>query len=512
MKKNILLKIILLNTLVIITTATVYPQLSTEPASIYPEKKEVLNYLSNPEIVERFGKISDAIWSYAELGLQEFKSSGLLIKTLEEEGFSIEKGLAGMPTCFVATYGSGKPVIGILGEFDALPMLSQKGGVPQQEPLIEGAPGHGCGHNAMGAAAIAAAIAVKQAMKKYKIQGTIKVFGSPAEETLISRPYMIRAGLFNDVDAVIDNHSGSTFSTQYGVYGSAMFSTIFTFKGKTAHGASAWNGNSALDAVELMNVATNYLREHLHFGHRMHYVIINGGEAPNVVPDKASVWYFVRNSDEKVEEMYEKVINCAKAAALATNTELVEIRCLTAIHQRHANKAAAELFQKNIELAGMPEWTEEEHEFARNLQKFLKEEEKGMPLKADTLKKPSDQFTGGGSSDVGDVTLIAPTATINFPGGIPGNISHHWSSVACNYGSTAWKGLNAGAKAMAASAIDLLTVPGELKKLRTEFEEYSKEHPYKMFLPEDAVPPLDLNKALMEKWRKEMEKYYPEIK
>ena len=306
---------------------------------------------------------------------------------------------------------------------------------------------------------------------------------------------MIRAGLFNDVDAVIDNHSGSTFSTQYGVYGSAMFSTIFTFKGKTAHGASAWNGNSALDAVELMNVATNYLREHLHFGHRMHYVIINGGEAPNVVPDKASVWYFVRNSDEKVEEMYEKVINCAKAAALATNTELVEIRCLTAIHQRHANKAAAELFQKNIELAGMPEWTEEEHEFARNLQKFLKEEEKGMPLKADTLKKPSDQFTGGGSSDVGDVTLIAPTATINFPGGIPGNISHHWSSVACNYGSTAWKGLNAGAKAMAASAIDLLTVPGELKKLRTEFEEYSKEHPYKMFLPEDAVPPLEIGRA-----------------
>ncbi len=510
MNMKILLKLILLSA-ILFGFHSISAQLSTNQASIYPEKQEVLDYLSRPEIIEKYGKISDAIWSYAELGLQEFKSSALLIKTLEEAGFKVETGLADMPTCFVATYGSGKPVIGILGEFDALPMLSQKGQVPVQEPLINGAPGHGCGHNAMGTAAIAAAIAVKQVMEKYNTSGTIKFFGSPAEETLISRPYMIRAGLFEGVDAVIDNHSSSNFGTQYGVYGSAMFSTIFTFKGKTAHGASAWDGNSALDAVELMNIATNYLREHLHFGHRMHYVIIDGGEAPNVVPDKASVWYFVRNSDEKVEEMYEKVINCARAAALATGTELAEIRCLTAIHQRHANKAAAELFQKNIELVGMPEWTEEEHEFARNLQKTLNKEEKGMPVEVDTLKAPMEQYVGGGSSDVGDVTLIAPTATIRFPGGVPGSISHHWSSVSGNYGSTAWKGLNAGAKAMAASAVDLLTKPEELEKLRSEFEEYSKEHPYKLFLPEDAIPPLDLNKDLMQKWRKEMEAYYREI-
>jgi len=481
---------------------------ASSPADIAPEKQLVLDWLSQSQVVGRFGKVSDAIWSFGELGMQEFKSSKLLADTLEKEGFRVERGLAGMPTCFVASYGSGKPVIGILGEFDALPMISQQGRNPQQNPVVEGAPGHGCGHNTMCTAAAAAAIAVKQAMDKFGLKGTIKVFGSPAEETLISRPYMIRAGLFDGVDAVIDNHSSSGFSTSYGRGGNAMFSSIFTFKGRTSHGASPWGGRSALDAVDIMNVATNYLREHLHFTYRMHYVITEGGEAPNVVPDKASVWYYVRNTDERVEDMYQRVVNCAKAGALATSTDLTDIRVLTAIHQRHANKAAAELFQKNIELVGMPEWTDEEQTFARSLQKELGQEERGMPAKIGTLRQPGRVFTGGGSSDVGDVTLIAPTATIRFPGQVPGAASHHWSSVACNYGSTAWKGLNAGAKAMAASAIDLFTKPEELKKLRDEFEAYSKEHPYKPLLPADAEPPLDLNKELMEKWRPKMEPHY----
>lgn len=507
MKRTKLCQNIILILGAFIISMTGSSQISADETIIYPEKEYALDYLGESEIVEKFGKISDAIWSYAELGLQEYKSSGLLAETLEKEGFRVERGLAGMPTCFVATYGSGKPVIGILGEFDALPMLSQKGRIPSQNPIIEGAPGHGCGHNAMGTAAIAAAIAVKKAMDRYNIEGTIKVLGSPGEENLISRPYMIRAGLFNEVDAVIDNHSDYHFRTGYGVKGSAMFSTIFSFRGKTAHGGSAWRGNSALDAVELMNVATNYLREHLHFGHRMHYVIVGGGEAPNVVPDVASVWYYIRNSDEKIEEMYNKVINCAKGAALATSTEL-EIRCLTAVHQMHANKSAAELFQKNIELVGMPEWTEDENEFAKQLQKNLGVKIEGMPNEIDLIKAYTQPFTGGGSTDVGDVSLIAPTATILFPGGVPGKIPHHWSSVACNYGSLAWKGLNAGAKAIAASAIDLLTKPDELKILRTEFEEYSKKHPYKTFLPENTEPPLDLNSALMQKWRGKMEDFY----
>ena len=247
------------------------------------------------------------------------RNSGLLrylIKTLESEGFYVEKGLAGMPTCFVATYGSGKPVIGILAEYDALPMISQKPMIPVQDPLIEGAPGHGCGHNVMGSASTAAAIAVKNAMEKYQIKGTIMVFGSPSEETLISRPYMIRAGLFEGVDVVIDNHLSSRFGTSYGVGGLAMYSAEFTFSGRTAHSAGApWSGRSAMDAVEIMNVATNYLREHLHYTHRLHYVVVEGGEAPNVVPDKASVWYYVRNTDERVEDMWERVVKCARAAA-----------------------------------------------------------------------------------------------------------------------------------------------------------------------------------------------------
>jgi aminobenzoyl-glutamate utilization protein B len=501
-----------LSTHVILTVLACLTLMSSHTwAQISQEKQYVLDWLGKPEVVERFGGISDAIWSYAELGLQEYKSSALLTKTLEEEGFSVELGLADMPTCFVASYGSGKPVIGILAEYDALPMLSQKARVHKQEAVVPGAPGHGCGHNMMGTAAIAAAIAVKQTIDTYELEGTVKVFGSPAEEMLVSRPYMVRAGLFDGVDAVINNHAGSEFNTGYGIKGSALYSVIFTFEGKTAHSAgSPWSGRSALDAVEIMNVATNYLREHLNFTHRMHYVILEGGEAPNVVPDKASVWYFLRNSDQRLKAMYERVVNCAKGAALATGTELAEVRVLAAIHQSHHNKTLAELVNKNIKLIGMPEWSDEEHVFARALQREMDREEKGMPTKTGDIKKPQKVFTGGASSDHGDVTLIAPTATIRFPGNVPGTTGHHWSTVACGYGSNAWKGLNAGAKAMATSAIDLLIKPEVLRDIRKEFEDYSKTHPYKSFLPADASPPLDINEKLMKQYRPLMEAFYTE--
>ncbi len=503
MKKFILIS------LAVTLCAGVYSQPTKSELRKNKEKYFALDYLSKENTVEKFGKISDAIWSFAELGMQEFKSSELLASTLEKEGFTIERGAAGMPTCFVASYGSGHPIIGILGEFDALPMISQKGRVAKQDPLVDGAPGHGCGHNTMGTAASAAAIAVKKAMDEFGFKGTIRVYGSPAEETIISRPYMIKAGLFDDVDLVIDNHNSSQLSTGYGVSGNAIISTFFTFKGKTAHSAGApWTGRSALDAVELMNVATNYLREHLFYTERMHYVITAGGEAPNVVPDKATVWYYVRNSDDRIEAMYERVLNCAKGAALATGTELVEIRTIAAAHQRHSNKGMAELLQRNIDIVGLPEWTAEEHQFAKALQKELGKDEEGMPTELEPLKEPSETFVGGGSSDVGDVTLVAPTATLRFPGGVPGGIGHHWSAVAANYGSAAWKGLNTGAKVMAASAIDLFTKEELRKEIIDEFEAYSKEHPYKSFLPEDATPPLDLNKELMEKWVKYLEKYY----
>lgn len=476
-------------------------------SELYKAKKDALSYLSSDNIIKKFGIISDSIWGFAELGMQEFRSSSLLERTLEAEGFRVEKGLAGMPTCFVATWGSGKPVIGILGEYDALPMISQKGLVPVQQPLVTGAPGHGCGHNTMGTAGIAAAIAVKKAMEENGIRGTIKFFGSPAEETVISRPYMVRAGLFSDVDAVIDNHASASFSTSYGVDGNALISAIFTFRGKTAHAASEpWSGRSALDGVELMNVATNYLREHLYYTHRLHYVVIEGGEAPNVVPDKASVWYYIRNTDERLEDMYNRVIDCAKGAALASGTTLDSVKVLTGIHQRHYNKGMAEAVRRNIELVGMPQWTDDEQKFAKALQKEMGRDQTGYPDKVAEWKAPSGIQVGGGSSDVGEVTLIAPTATVNFPGGVPGQIAHHWSSVASYYGSAAWKGLNAGARVMAATALDLLTNQKMLTDIKAEFAEYSKTHPYKSFLPAGSQPPTDLNQVLMDKYRNAMVK------
>jgi aminobenzoyl-glutamate utilization protein B len=501
---------------IFISTAPIFSQKKTGEnfpvkADNYKAKSFALDYLSDSLIVRKFGNISDAIWNFAELGMQEFKSSELLIKTLEEEGFDVEKGVAGMPTCFVATWGKGKPVIGILGEFDALPGLSQKPLCKDQSPVVEGAPGHGCGHNMMGTAGIAAAIAVKRSMEKNNIQGTIKFFGSPAEETLISRPYMVRSGVFKDVDAVIDNHTSSEMSTSYGVNGSAVMSVVFSFKGKTAHAAAApWSGRSALDGVELMNVASEYLREHLFYTSRLHYVITEGGEAPNVVPDKASVWYYIRNTDDRLEDTYLRVLDCAKGAALATGANLDTVTILTAIHQRHSNKCLAEAIQRNIELIGMPQWTEKEQDFARSLQKELNEKETGFPLKVKPLTAPPDEQIGGGSSDVGEVTLLTPTATLNFPGGVPGEIGHHWSTVTCGFGSAAWKGLNAGAKVMAGTALDLLTKPKLLSDIKTEFDNFSKEHPYKSFLPRGAMPPLRLNEQIMNKYRDAMSKLVQE--
>jgi len=494
--------------------AVTFAAVEVPPAEMYAEKQMIFDYLDQPQIFERYGKMSDAIWSYAELGLREFKSSKLVADNLEKEGFKVERGVAGMPTAFVASYGSGKPMIGFIAEYDALPMLSQKGRVPYKEGLVEGAPGHGCGHNQQGPASSAAAIAVKQVMDKYGIRGTVKVFGCPSEETVISRPYMVRAGLFNGMDAVLKTHGGSSFGggTLGGISGNALWSVVFTFKGKTGHSASSpWKARSALDAVDIMNVSTNFLREHLFYSYRLHYVITKGGEAPNVVPDNAAVWYFVRNSDDLIESDFARVVKCAEGAAIATETEM-SYRILTAIHQSHNNAAIIEIGHRNTMLVGMPEWSDEEQAFAKALQKELGKPEIGMPTELGTLREwdPDRLFVGGGSTDLAEVKLVVPLGDIRTPGTVPGDEGHHWSRTAGGFGSANWKGINAAAKAMAATALDLMTMPEELKKVQDEFAIQAEEYPYSSYMPADAVPPLEMNEDLMGKWRPKMEATYLE--
>jgi len=343
-----------------------------------------VDFLQKSETREMLAEINDAIWSYAELGLEEHNTANLLINYLEKEGFAIEKGVAGMPTAFVATFSNGPgPTIGVLGELDALPMLSQEAGNPTHAPITEikgaMAPGHGCTHNTMGTAAAGTVVAVKKAMEDGGFTGTIKMFGSPAEETVISRPFMVYAGVFDGVDVVIDNHGGDGFGASYGVGSNTNWSFSVTFRGTTAHSAGApWVGRSALDAVQIMNVSTEFLREHLHYTSRLHYVMTEGGEGPNVVPDRATTWYYVRNSDKLIKSDFERVLNCAKAAALATDTQM-EITPYTAIHQCYRNETLARMVQENIKKVGMPEWTEDEQEFIKALQRSAGAEEKGLP-------------------------------------------------------------------------------------------------------------------------------------
>jgi aminobenzoyl-glutamate utilization protein B len=458
---------------------------------------------------EKFWRISDAIWSYAELGLEEYRSSKLLADVLEAAGFKVERGVAGMPTAFVATWarGNGRPTLGFLGEYDALPMLSQKAGVPRKDPLVPGAPGHGCSHNTMGTVQALTVIALKEAMEKKGLSGTLKLFGSPAEEILTSRPFMVREGLFQGVDVVLDCHGDSSFQVAYGMEGTAMYSFIVTFRGKTAHaGSFPWMGRSATDAVELMHAATERMREHLPTTQRTHWVTLEGGEAPNVVPDRASTWYFIRDLDENVENNFRWALDCAKGAALMTQTTY-EVRTLGAIHQRFPNQHLAELIFENMRAVGKPSYTEEEEAFARAMQSEAGYPVIGMDYPC-RLTSPESEPLRGGSSDVGDVTLVAPTASMRFPVRVPGSPSHHWTVVAASRSSIAHKGLTAGAKVLALSAFDLLTNPEALRKIREEFAELAVRRPYRTFLPEGAHPPLGFYADLMGKYRTAMEKFY----
>ena len=452
------------------------------------------------------GKICDAVYSYAELGMQEIYTSRLLQETFRAHGFSVEGGISGIPTAFLATYGSGKPTVALLEEFDALPNTSQKPGVPQHDPIVDGAPGHGEGHNANAAVLVGTALALKAVLEKYNLSGTIKAFGVPAEEQLVSRPFFVRDGYLQDVDFAIDGHIHSHFGTSYGLKSYGLISAEFTFFGQTAHaGVSPWLGVSALDAVQLMNIGYEFLREHLPPTLRVHHVTSYGGDQPNVVPARASTWYFFRErSAEAIRHLYQSAKQVASGAALMTGTR-VEDRVLSAVWPVRANKLLAEIAFQNIRTVGMPKWSRAEQRLAKAVQRAIGLEPAGLPTTIERLKAATQS---GGSSDIGDVSWVVPYVRIDFPAQPIGIPFHHWSAGVCAATSIAHKGIAAGVKAIGATALDVMTQPRLLTRVKQSFRREVSKTQYTPLLPAEVSPPIHLNREIMEKYRPAMERYY----
>jgi len=449
------------------------------------------------------------VWELAELGLLEEKSSKFLAKILEEHGFTVEMGVADMPTAFIATYGKGKPTIGFMGEYDALPRLSQKP-VPYKDPLEEGAPGHGCGHNIHGVTGVMGAIATKTVMEKHGLEGTLKFFGTPAEETYSGKVFMVRAGCFDGVDAVFSHHPG-----RFNVAGLgsslAMNSAKFHFYGTTAHAAATpYVGRSALDAVELMNIGVNFMREHVVQEARVHYVIEDGGMQPNVVPDYARSWYYVRAPErEQVDQIYEWVLKIAEGAALMTQTKL-KVEFIEGLSNELPSKGLSELVIANMREIGAPKYTDEEMKFAQDMAKSVTKEMKREQLRASKrpgweqlveddihidreIHDPWDEdIVWPGSTDTGDVSWITPTMEFSTSTATLEAAGHDWQWTACCGMSIGHKSLIFATKIMAGSAVELIIKPDLLKKIKDEHSERMTDRKYVCPIPKDVKPPLDI--------------------
>ncbi len=434
-------------------------------------------------------EMASRLWDLSETALRETQSAAFLTGKLQQAGFTVEKNVAGMPTAFVATYGSGKPVIGILAEFDALPGVGNQP-VPERKKRDDGVTsGQGCGHNLFGAASVGGAIALKNIMQKHGLNGTVKLFGTPAEETVVGKVYMAKAGVFDGVDAVIDWHPGTKNEVK-NQPGRAMNNFQVEFFGQAAHAsADPWNGRSALDAVEMMNFGVNLMREHVKPTTRIHYVIPSGGEAPNVVPEYAKVWYYIRdiNRDE-VEKYYNRILKIAEGAAMATRTTH-KVTLITGVHRYLINRPLQEALQKNLELVGPPRFTESEQEFARSLQRFTGKDEKGFSSKieplADTVQPPK-----GGSTDVAEVSWITPTAGFSVVTAAQDIPWHSWATTACHGTEAGRKGALVAAKVIAATGVDLLLDKKLLKRAQAFFAEKTQGKPYVSPIPKDQQPVL----------------------
>ena len=448
------------------------------PAILFAQKKSTVKELDKwktqtaSAIQERYDQYKDIafkIWDYAELGYKEVKSSAILQETLKNSGFSVEAGVAGIPTAFVATYGSGSPVLGILAEFDALPGLSQQA-VAEKNPVAGQANGHGCGHHLFGTASVAAAIAVKEQLQAQGWKGTIKVYGTPAEEGGSGKVYMVRAGLFDGLDAVLHWHPADE-NTTWADGALANKSAKFRFYGTAAHAAAAPDkGRSALDAVEAMNHMVNMMREHIPSDAKIHYVITQGGKAPNVVPDFAEVYYYVRHPKrEIVMQLFERFQKAAEGAAIGTETR-TDLEIIGGTYDLLLNNQLAEIMQANLVKVGGVTYSASEMEFANKIQE-------GLGFKADPIETAGNikaiQINTGkttGSTDVGDVSYAVPTVGLRAATWVPGTPAHSWQAVACGGTEIGTKGMMVAAKTMAMTLLDLLHQPEKLKKAKAEFD------------------------------------------
>jgi aminobenzoyl-glutamate utilization protein B len=457
----------------------------------------------------------DKVFSFAEPGFQEFETSKYLTGILEREGFRVQRGYAGMPTAFVARWGSGKPVISLGSDIDDIPQASNKPGVGWHDPLVEGAPGHGEGHNSGMPLNVAAAIAVKKIMEREKLPGTLVLWPGVAEELMSGKGWLVREGLFKDVDITLFTHVGNDLGVSWGQSGSnALISAIFKFKGSSSHAAGApWRGKSALDAVMLMATSWEFQREHLDLPQRSHYVIIDGGDQPNVVPPTAAIWFYFRHLDyERTMAMFEDAKKKAQAAAMMTGTQVDTVMMVGSGWSAHFSRPVAEAMYQNIVKVGMPKWDEKDQLMARGLQRELGVRETGLSVNlGGGLGGPAPEAsrTGGGSDDIGDVAWNVPTITLRFPSNIPGAPGHNWANAIAMATPIAHKGVVAGAKVQAMTMLDILLTPQLVTDAWDYFNnEQTKSVKFKSFFAATDQPPIWLNKERMEKFRPLMTKFY----
>jgi aminobenzoyl-glutamate utilization protein B len=459
-------------------------------------------------------EIIDQVFSFGELGFQEIETSKYLTGLLEKNGFTIQRGVAGIPTAWTATWGNGKPFISLGSDIDGIPQATSTPGVAFQKPMVEGAPGHGEGHNSGQAVNIAAALVVKEIMEREKIPGTLQLWPGVAEEQMSGKAFFVRAGVFKDADVVLFTHVSNDLSVSWGPSSqSALISAEFRFKGSSAHAAGApWSGKSALDAVMLMAQGWEFRREHLRTQTRSHYVIRNGGDQPNVVPSTASIWFYFREQDyDRTMALFETGKRIAQGAAMMTDTELESVNVLGSGWAGHFNKVIAEATYANIQKVGMPQWSEADQTFARALQQELGGFPTGLQAQIGRLQgAPTLQnWNGGGSDDIGDVSWNVPTVTLRFPSNIPGLPGHHWSNSIAMATPVAHKGGVAGAKVQALTMLDILLQPKIVADAKAYFTDVqTKETKYKSFLSATDTPPTYLNAEIMARYRPQMQKFY----